>query len=151
MEKRRSRCPSGRWASAFCLLLFFVAMTAGCGGDRLPVRPVEGTVTYNGKALESGTITFVPSSGPVATGVIRADGTFHLTTYRDGDGAVLGTHQVAVGAFRDPTPEEIAKAAGSEPLGSVAVTPQKYLAPATSGLSAEVRETNQPFQFNLTD
>lgn len=132
-------------------LAICVAAVAGCGSGKLPVVPVEGTVVYKGQPLQSGVVTFLPSSGPVASGEIQSDGTFRLSTYGNGDGAVLGSHQVTIGSFREPTAEETAKAAGSEPLGSIAVTPQKYLVPTTSGLTAEVKEQNELFRFELVD
>ena len=69
--------------------------------DRRPVRrptvPVKGKVTYKGKPLTQGEIVFEPeSAGREAHGGIQSDGTFELTTYKQGDGAVPGTHRVAV-------------------------------------------------------
>lgn len=125
--------------------------TTGCGSKRLPLAPVEGTVHYRGKPLESGSVTFLSAAGPVAVGEIQKDGRFRLTTYHDGDGAPLGTHQVSVGCFREPTAAERAKAAGSEPLGPIPVIPRKYLAPSTSGLTAEVKSQNEPFRLELVD
>jgi hypothetical protein len=136
------------WAGVGIVLCLSIA---GCGSDRLPVVPVEGTVRYRGKPLESGSVTFLSAAGPVAVGEIQKDGRFHLTTYRDGDGATLGTHQVTVGCYREPTAAERAKAAGSEPLGPIPVIPRKYLAPSTSGLTAEVKSQNEPFRLELAD
>ncbi len=151
MERKLRSCRKCLLALVGLGLVLWIGSIAGCGGDTLPVAPVEGTVLYNGKPLTSGVVTFLPATGPVATGEIQSDGTFRLSTYGDGDGAVLGKHQVSIGSFRDPTKEEIAKAAGSEPLGSIPVTPQKYLTPATSGLTAEVKQQNEPFRFEIRD
>lgn len=74
---------------------------AGCGSQEGTyvgaTVPVKGTVTYKGKPLSSGEVVFEPDSGGrEAHGAIGADGTFELTTYNKGDGAVPGTHRVAV-------------------------------------------------------
>jgi hypothetical protein len=133
-------------ASAVCLGL------AGCGSDRVPVAPVEGKVFLRGRPLESGWVTFQPTNGgPAATGEIEKDGTFRLSTYENGDGAPIGTHKVAVASFRKPTAQEQAAMAGSEPLDAIPILPQKYLTPATSGLTAEVKPQNEPYRFELVD
>ena len=59
--------------------------------------PVKGKVTYKGKPLTEGEIVFEPdNSGREAHGSIQPDGSFELTTFKTGDGAVPGTHRVAV-------------------------------------------------------
>ena len=59
--------------------------------------PVKGKVLYRGKPLTSGRIVFEPrDSGREASGGIQPDGTFELSTFAKGDGAVPGTHRVAV-------------------------------------------------------
>ena len=59
--------------------------------------PVKGVLRYQGKPLTSGAVTFEPTDiGREAHGEVRPDGTFELTTFRPGDGAVAGTHRVAV-------------------------------------------------------
>jgi hypothetical protein len=74
----------------------------GCGsrsgsGSVTSTVPVKGKVTYQGKPLTQGTITFEPDDiGREAHGNISADGSFTLTTYKEGDGAVPGLHRVAV-------------------------------------------------------
>ena len=85
--------------AAFLLLLACGA--SGCGSsDRpyvAPTLPVKGKITYNGKPLTQGNITFEPVGfGRDASGGIQPDGTFVLTTFKDGDGAVAGVHRVAV-------------------------------------------------------
>lgn len=74
---------------------------AGCGSSTGAfigsTVPVKGKVTYKGKPLTRGEIVFEPDSGGrEAHGTIGPDGGFELTTYKQGDGAVPGTHRVAV-------------------------------------------------------
>ena len=73
----------------------------GCGSDPShyvgQTVPVKGKVTYKGKPLTEGQIIFEPDAGGrEAHGSIQPDGTFELTTFTKGDGAVTGTHRVAV-------------------------------------------------------
>ncbi|MGD0041714.1 MAG: hypothetical protein ABSE84_15160 [Isosphaeraceae bacterium] len=70
----------------------------GCGDDGLPRRySVSGTVTYLGKPVESGSITFHPAGqkGHSAGGVVT-DGKFNLSTLATEDGAVPGHYKVTV-------------------------------------------------------
>ena len=81
---------------------------SGCGGPETPVYPVTGKVTYNGKPLPTGSVTYIPiAAGPSATGRIREDGTYTLTTFTEGDGAVPGDHQVLISAMLMTTPEAL--------------------------------------------
>src|SRR5215213_7297166 len=88
-----------------CLVLVASAsLLAGCGGD--PSKPklgrVSGTVTYKGQPVTKGLVTFVPvggagaTTGQSATGEIGKGGSFALSTFANGDGAVLGEHIVLV-------------------------------------------------------
>jgi hypothetical protein len=86
------------WVLAACL---FGALTgAGCA-SRPAVYPVKGRVTFNGRAVSTGTVVFhaLDDKLPLLRGEIRADGSFELTTYRPGDGAPGGKYQVTVHAF----------------------------------------------------
>jgi hypothetical protein len=78
-----------------------LALCAGCGSESGTfvgsTVPVKGTASYKGKPLSQGEIVFEPDSGGrEAHGSIGPDGTFELTTFKHGDGAVAGTHRVAV-------------------------------------------------------
>jgi hypothetical protein len=129
-------------------LLLLACTSAGCGSERAKTASVKGTVTFRGKPVPNGTVTFIPSGpGPAATGEIQKDGSFTLTTYRPGDGAVLGTHKVIVVAVEDTStrlPEE------RNPLPS-SIVPDKYTSAATSDLSAEVKEGENVVVFDLKD
>ena len=56
------------------LLFLFSAFVVGCGNND-QTGEVSGTITYEGKAIENGAITFFPSNGPTAGSVIK-DGTY---------------------------------------------------------------------------
>lgn len=87
--------------AALVVVGLILASLTGCGGESKPEYPttvaVKGKVTYQGKSLGGGNIRFEPdSAGKEASGSIQPDGTFTLSTYTDKDGAVLGTHRLAI-------------------------------------------------------
>lgn len=75
----------------------------GCGdGSQVDTAPVAGTVTANGEPVAGGSLTFTPAadgdkilSGKPATAIVQEDGSYVLTTYEAGDGAVVGKHKVS--------------------------------------------------------
>jgi hypothetical protein len=75
----------------------------GCGPKEVEVHPVQGKVLYRGKAAAGAVVVFQPSSGSLPpgvpmppTGTVKADGTFQLRTYHEGDGAPLGDYKVVL-------------------------------------------------------
>lgn len=76
----------------------------GCGkesSESVPTYPVSGKVTYNGKPAGGVQVFLYPTSAPTIPqipsnphGTTEKDGTFTLTTYREGDGAPEGGYQV---------------------------------------------------------
>ena len=90
-------------ASRVCLIAIAVAavLLPGCGGER--VAPVKGRVMFNGEPVKEAAITFSPmgganqlEAGTPATGFTKPDGTYVLSTFKDSDGALVGTHSVNV-------------------------------------------------------
>ncbi len=79
--------------------LLVVALATGCN-QRPPTYLVHGMVVYpDGKPLTKGTVEFeaMNQSKPItATGEINSDGSFQLGTFEAKDGAIAGTHRVAV-------------------------------------------------------
>jgi len=74
----------------------------GCGGPK--PNPVKGSVTLDGQLVDNAHVVFTPVEGnKVASGVTGADGTFELTTDKQGDGAVPGEYKVTV-TYTDPIP-----------------------------------------------
>ena len=96
---------------------------------------MEGTVTYQGKPLEQGHITFLTTTGPpgpVCGAVIR-NGSFDIPTEQ---GLAPGVYRVQVssrGGIAPQTPEEIA--AGVSP-SALELLPAKYNDEST--LTAEI-------------
>jgi hypothetical protein len=97
--------------------------------------PVKGKVTYKGKPLARGTVKFEPDgAGRAATGEIQSDGTFVLTTYKQGDGAVPGHHRVAVVGGETQAKEPV---------------PMKFENFASSKLEIDVSQDKTEYAFNL--
>lgn len=114
--------------------------TAGCQkSQQLDVAAVRGKVLLDGRPLPSGVVFVMPSKGRSASGMIREDGTFELSTYGSGDGAQLGTHPVMI------TPVSADEINQGEPIKRVPI-PRRYGSHLTSGLSIEVTadKANEP-------
>jgi len=103
-----ARVPSPVLVFAFALLPFL----SGCGGGRAAVEPAKGKVVCGGNPVTVGSVTFVPigepdsETGRPAIGAVGPDGTFVLTTYEEGDGAIVGKHRVEYTGPEDEAQEE---------------------------------------------
>jgi hypothetical protein len=122
---------------------------SGCGHGRLPTAPVEGKVLYQGMPLEFGVVLFFPETGPIARGPIRSDGTFRLSTYSNGDGAVLGVYRVQIACYEGQRPGAAQTSGGGERRIGKSLIPAKYANYATSGLTVKVSSKNEPLVFDL--
>src|SRR4051812_17785914 len=99
-------------------LTLLVLLLAGCSGPKtadLTMHPVTGEVTYDGKPAAGVKVTLVPTDAPMVPkipqnphAVTRADGTFAVTTFTDGDGAAEGGYQLVLTWPADPA-EKAAK------------------------------------------
>jgi hypothetical protein len=157
-----------------------VAAVLGCGDSSgLPRRyPVSGQVSYNGKPLARGSISFAPVNpqGRAAGGTI-VDGRYALTTQDSNDGALTGSYRVSIQA-KETDPSKVDLTQGKKGIGGpltgaqqkalIAAYPQlragkaaaaarnlipsKYSSPETSGLTYEVKEqSDTSANFNLKD
>ena len=150
-----------------CLLLtgaLLAMLLTGCGGGPR-LGKVSGRVTFNGKPVPTGTIMFYPDAGPAAVGAIGPDGAYSLTTIKQGDGAVVGSHRVSIqattvgpGSLADPKSfeEEMDLAQRKDPKAKVLVpgkvewiVPEKYSRPETTDLTATVQPGANTIDFVL--
>jgi hypothetical protein len=92
-------------AGGFFALLFSVCLmgVVGCDQKQRPLAPVSGVVTFDGKPLRGGGVTFLPIAPPGTiiagkSSIARCDGEgrFELITIDDKPGAVVGEHQVQI-------------------------------------------------------
>ena len=119
-------------------LLILLAL-CGCGEGRPDRVPVSGKVLIDGQPLSRGYIRIVPSDARASTGEIGPDGRFTLGCFEKADGCVVGTHPISVYA--------------AEPLSASSqrwLAPKKYADPATSGLTAEIKEPTDSLVIELS-
>ncbi|PQO39409.1 hypothetical protein C5Y96_02740 [Blastopirellula marina] len=130
-----------------------VMLCSGCFGQKgLETAPVSGVVTYNGKPLPYGRVSFRPEAGSPATGAIQSDGSFSLSTYGNGDGAIVGTHQVSITATEADAGTMAEAAANTEMAVPKSLIPKKYTSFSTSELTAEVvARGDNKFTLELRD
>jgi hypothetical protein len=121
-------------------------LLCGCGGG--DGGTVCGTVTYRGKALNTGEVTFV-AEGKSRSAVIGPDGTYSLNDVPP------GAHRVSV-LVRAPQPAAATAARkGAPPMPGArarpVVVPAKYASPASSGLNFRVEPGRQTIDIPLKD
>jgi hypothetical protein len=111
------------WVAAL-LAGALLSLGPGCApsGKR---RPLSGSVTFRGRALEDGTITFLTTSGPPgpAGGARVQAGQYAIPAAQ---GLEPGTYRVAISSPGPParrTPEEIAADASARATDRI---PEKY-------------------------
>jgi hypothetical protein len=160
----------------FTLILVF----AGCSKQDTGFTKVEGTITYNGEAVEGATIIFSPtdSSGESATGKTDANGKFTLTTagaQNAGSGVKPGTYNVLVKKVettqtsdpdvlaeqrREITSEELRRRLAAKGLNAMTAVkiehkqllPVQYGQPSATPLKATVQQGRvSKHDFDLTD
>jgi len=131
-----------RLAAGLISIATLISLTGCSGGAKqAETGKVSGKVTYEGKPVEAGSISFVPitagTSGDTglavkpAGGTIKSDGSYVLTTYLDGDGAIVGRHTVT---FFPAVAQPLAES-GAEPGKhdeKPAVSPYRGLMPKES-------------------
>jgi hypothetical protein len=134
---------------------------AGCSVDnnRPKLGKVSGKVTYKGKPLTAGEVLFTPArnkggdTGQVATGQIDSDGSYVLTTFDTGDGAVLGTHKVTVISREGGDMEKLNR----KPDGTIAYVlpksaiPKKYSQVDSTPLTYTVTAEGKTIDIDLKD
>lgn len=143
-----------RWVALTTILVVLVAFTIGCGKSHPKLAPVSGSVTYCGKPLSFGAVTFQSDSGPSATGIIQPDGTFQMATTGEGNGVVAGKHKISISCFEQQNPNALKGKTGVQNEAGLGkpLIPQKYLTANTSGICIDVRpDDNKPVVLQLTD
>jgi hypothetical protein len=126
---------------------------AGCGRGYPETAVVTGKVTYKGQPVPAGRVCFWPKEGRPAMGEIGSDGNYRLTSFSQGDGAIVGEHRVSITATRAHFPDGTKAGAGDVGWAGQPVVewlvPQRYERPETSGLTTAVRAGKNTIDFDL--
>lgn len=133
MTKPRS---NWRYLSTVALTMVVCGMSTGCSDGKIKTYAVRGKVVFeDGSPVKVGTIECKSQKfGVQATGTIGLDGSFELTTYKQGDGAAAGKHKAVIVQFIQT--ENIPNYKPS----LVGVVNKIHSSYATSGLTFEVSE-----------
>lgn len=143
-----------------CGMIIGLTLTVGgCGKELDPnealLKPVSGTVTLDGQPLARAKISFIPTGdtkGQGGEGVTGENGTYKLTTYRGGTGAVPGNYKVIISKRLMPDGSEVPLDDKTPPIESPAreILPPTYSNQQTSKLTATVPATGGTVDFPLT-
>jgi len=115
-------------------------IASGCGPG---VPSLSGTVTLDGRPLDSGQVTFQGANLPTAYAQIGADGSYAAKTGAT-SGIPAGTYQIAVAAY-----EEIPSKNPDTPPDRRLLTPKQYQSAEKSGLSFEVMQGSNEHNIEL--
>jgi hypothetical protein len=141
-------------------------LVLGCGDDSGLARryPVSGTVSYQGRRVAKGLISFRPTDpGGRAAGGSIVDGSYSLETVGNNDGALPGTYRVSIIARDVDLAKALAEAKAKNPRvpwqlaefqaqkKAKSLVPLKYSSPETADLTREVKEQPNRIDFDLTD
>lgn len=152
-----NRAPS---LGGVCLLLLPV-VAVGCGGGR---GTISGKVTFNGKPLPVGTISFYPQSGkqdaincPIRNGAYSQEGVPTgevkvgvVTVDPANAGGGSGAAAAGGGGGSDTGARVTATPAGRKKSATFVAVPPRYGSPDTSDLSLTVQTGEQVFDVELT-
>lgn len=127
---------------------------AGCGkppadAPTVPIHPVGGLVTLDGKPIEGARLALVSLQGQqpldvTPNGISDAEGKFQISTYTVADGAPDGAYAVTVSW------PEIRNAGSSEPEYGKERLPKRYQIPEQSGFVVTVSEDlTEPLNLEL--
>ncbi len=122
------------------VLLACCVTLAGCGPKEAPRGDISGSVSYQGKLIETGCISlYSPTNGLGSSGDVQSDGSFSLK------GIPVGSYQVSVMPPQPvpPAPGETPKPQAKFPL------PAKYAESTSSGLTFDVKKGANELKLDL--
>lgn len=131
--------PSTPRRAALVALATLTLAAVGCGGkaeaERVPVYPVEGTVTLKGQPMPGAFIVLHPKTpndkAPAPRAEITKEGALRVSTYDAGDGAPEGEYVLTIQW------NKLVKN-GADVVAGPNVVPAKYSKPETSGIVVQV-------------
>lgn len=140
-------------AAAVCL--FMMGCTAG-NQNNPPTSPVTGKVTYKGEAVEGAAVKFLPHDpqAKVANATSGADGTYAVSTFEPGDGAMPGKYKITVRKLVSVQQgiQNDGEHAGEPAFVNKDMLPKKYMSIGNTPLEFEVTaDGDNAFNIDLTD
>jgi hypothetical protein len=125
------------------VIFVLLVLTNGCGNNYIPCG---GKVTFDdGTPLTKGTIRFT-SSNLMATGIIQSDGTFTLTTLKEGDGLPTGEYSVSIIEAAEETIDPVT----SYVISSKPLIDQKFEENETSNIRYSVKPETKEIHIIVT-
>lgn len=160
------------YKTGICYSVIFALSAIGCNGGgssgaaKLDTHKVMGKVTMNGAPVPGATVTFSPveNGKPPALGLTDTQGSYVLTTYDSGDGAVAGEYKVLVyksapsEASSAPTHDATGAGGASAPQHSGpkgaqkdggSLLPAKYSAASTTTITKSVKDGDNTLDIEL--
>lgn len=136
--------------SGLLLGLLLLPLAIGCGGQAKGT--VSGKVTYQGRPLSSGIVSFVPESGAPHYADIQSDGSYRMVNAPVGPvkiGVQSKPKQSASPSARMPrNPQDYGKLE-ADMNQKESILPDQYTDPNKSGLTYTVKKGKQPFDIEL--
>jgi len=132
------------------VLLLMCSLAAGCAK---PKGSISGKVTYQGKPLTTGFVTFTPEKGPAVNSPIYGEGKYRVESVPVGAAkisvtAVSATSTETLRKVSNPKdPKEMMKALKPESTGTK--IPSTYNDPDKSGLTYTVQQGPQEHDIQL--
>lgn len=124
-----------------------VMLLAGCGpGNPLGRLPVSGTVTFQGKPLDQGTIEFAPEDGRgVASGAVIKDGRYSIPELK---GLPPGTYRVRISSAEPSSTGPPPEFPGEHKTEAKERIPAAFNTQSTQTVKVTAGGTNQ-FDFQI--
>lgn len=151
MNLRQPRCvPANRilrQCPAIVASIWGIFCLSACEMQATGLTEVSGVVTYRGKALSDGHLTFLPAAGDGrgASGTIGSEGHYELFTSKSLKGIAPGEYKVRIESW------ETRPSMGRGPPAKLAI-PQKYYLANTTTLRATVEGApSQTIDLTLED
>jgi hypothetical protein len=133
------------------LALFLISsLAAGCGK---PKGSVSGKVSYKGKPMTAGSVTFTPVDGPAVSGPIDTEGNYRVEKVQVGMNKISvlpggGMNSDGIAKVSDPrNPKQMMEAFKSKT--PTLKLPKKYNNPEDSELSCDVKIGIQEHNIEL--
>ncbi|MCC9609391.1 carboxypeptidase-like regulatory domain-containing protein [Blastopirellula sp. JC732] len=139
-------------AAAVCLFM----IGCGAGNQNPPTTPVTGKVTYKGAAVEGAAVKFLPSNSEakIANATSGADGTYAISTFEPGDGAMAGKYKITVRKLVSVQQgvQQDGEHAGEPDYVNKDMLPKKYMSVDDTPLEFEVNAGgDNAFDIELKD